>query len=279
MISREASHRRSFYQQEPPYDCMHIPTPRPGQSDLLDANCALFLDVDGTLLHIAEHPDDVEVSDQLRAALAELAPALANAVALVSGRAIADLDRLFAPLVLPTAGLHGLERRGADQHVRNLGDSAALDGLRRALGDFAAANPGVLLEDKGRTLALHYRRAPGAETDACRLVERLTAERRDELRVIHGKMVLEIKPRLSDKGAAIAAYMTESPFVGRVPVFIGDDVTDEDGFATVNTMQGISIRVGNERETQALYQLDDVAAVLDWLHALSRQLTAKNREA
>ena len=248
----------------------------PATGDLVEAaaDWALFLDVDGTLLHIAETPGGVEVSDHLRAVLARLAPLYDHALALISGRQIVQLDRLFAPLALPAAGLHGLERRDPAGRIRRLGDPAWLDGLRQALGDFAAAHPGVLLEDKGRTLALHYRRAPRAEAAARRIVGELTEGDQERLRVIEGKMVLEIKPRLADKGAAVAAFLDEPPFAGRRPVFIGDDVTDEDAFATVNRLEGISVRVGDLPGTAARYRLPDVNAVVAWLEALPAALAS-----
>lgn len=229
--------------------------------------CALFLDVDGTILDIAETPDAVQVDDHLRAVLRHLQVNLGGALALVSGRPIADLDRLFEPLHLPIAGLHGLERRAADGVIHRIDGAAGLDNLRSPLQIFAAARPGLVLEDKKLTLALHYRQAPTAETEARAFVEELVAGCRG-LEVLHGKMVLEIKPRQADKGAAILAFMNEPPYLGRKPVFIGDDVTDEDGFAIVNRMDGFSVRVGTEKKTAARYHLSDVAAVTAWLGEL-----------
>ncbi len=242
------------------------------------ADWALFLDVDGTLLHIAETPDGVEVTDRLRVLLARLSPLYGHALALISGRAIADLDRLFAPLALPAAGLHGLERRDAAGRIRRLGDPDWLNGLRRALGGFASAHPGVILEDKGRTLALHYRRAPQVEPEARRLVGELTEADRERLRVIEGKMVLEVKPRLTDKGAAVEAFLAEPPFAGRHPVFVGDDVTDEDAFVVVNRLGGYSVRVGDLPGTAARYRLPNVNAVIDWLASLPATLGAAKSE-
>jgi trehalose 6-phosphate phosphatase len=239
-----------------------------GRALRLAADWALFLDVDGTLLDIAETPDAVEVSDHLRAVLGRVAPLLGGALALISGRPIAQLDRLFAPLSLPAAGLHGLEHRDAAGRTRILGEPEMLDGLRTALEDFAADHAGAMLEDKGRALALHYRRAPESEAAARELVAQVTAGRERELRVVDGKMVLEIKPRLADKGAAVELFMAEVPFAGRRPVFIGDDVTDEDAFAVVNRLGGHSIRVGELAGTSARHTLPDVEAVVDWLEAL-----------
>jgi len=234
---------------------------------------ALFLDVDGTLLPFAERPDLVQASDRLKTALGNLGPLLEGAVALVSGRTIGDLDRLFQPLRLPAAGLHGLERRDAAGNLRHLGEAEALDHLRDALSQLASCYDGVLLEDKGRTLALHYRQCPEKAKEIGAAVDDLFRRLPKGFRKIRGKMVIEIKPHLSDKGEAIAEFMEESPFAGRIPIFIGDDVTDEDGFAKVNALGGHSVRVGNDRPTQARCHLEDVNVVVAWLESLPGQMT------
>lgn len=236
---------------------------------------ALFLDVDGTLLHLAETPESVEVSDHLRKVLGRLAPAFEGAVALISGRRIEDLDRMFAPLRLPAAGLHGLEHREANGRLRVLGEAEMLSPLRGPLREFAGRNEGILLEDKGRTLALHYRKAPALENEARRLVAGLAGRHADCLRVIDGKMVLEIKPKLSDKGAALRSFLNERPFRHRRPVFIGDDATDEDAFRAVNELDGHSIRVGNGTDSVAHWQLADVNAVIAWLEHIPEALKQK----
>lgn len=224
---------------------------------------ALFLDVDGTLLQIAQHPDAVSVSGDLRAALEALTPLFGGALALVSGRSIDNLDNLFAPLRLPCAGIHGLERRSADGSVHREHAAALLTPLRGPLASFVSRNPGLLLEDKGQSLALHFRNAPGCAEEAEALLTRLLAEGGAPLELKSGKMVLEVKPGSADKGTAIAAFMQEPPFAGRRPVFIGDDVTDEDGFAFVNAAGGLSVRVGRPAEaTAARHRLPDEAAVL-----------------
>ena len=240
---------------------------------------ALFLDVDGTLVEIQETPDLVEVSDHLRQVLERVSPLLDHAVALISGRAIADLERLFTPLALPAAGLHGLERRGTAGDTQRLGDATRLDHVRQALADFAVGNPAILFEDKGPALALHYRRVPEAEGAARALLNELLAGEEEHIRIVEGKMVFEVKLPLADKGAAIAAFMTEPPFRGRRPIFIGDDITDEDGFAVVNELGGHSVRVGNDRPTKADFHMPNVAAVVDWLAALPEHLAALKPEA
>ena len=243
-----------------------------GRTIEVSSDWALFLDVDGTLLSIAETPDAVEVSGRLRAALGHVVPLLDGAVALISGRPIAGLDRLFDPLRLPAAGLHGLERRDARGGMHKISADAGLDNLREPLRVFASANPGVLLEDKGAALALHYRRVPAAENAVRQLMTGMAATMPGKLRVLSGKMVVEIAPALADKGKAISAFMSEAPFAGRRPVFVGDDVTDEDGFDVVNKLGGYAVRVGSATASAASYQFADVAAVIDWLEVLPGQL-------
>ena len=238
----------------------------------LDPQSALFLDVDGTLLEIAPAPELVRVPQSLPPLLVSLAAQRGGALALVSGRAIDDLDRLFVPWRGTAAGVHGAERRGADGRVITGGGpadraaAAALDRLRPALQQLAQLVPGVRLEDKGKTLAVHYRQAPDKADEIRSAVERFGRDEAERLRLIAGKMVFELQPRHYGKDGAIAAFMAEPPFCGRVPVFLGDDTTDEDGFAEVNRRGGVSIRVGPPSSTTAArYRIPSVSAVLDWL--------------
>lgn len=241
---------------------MPEPHPPPDWSD----RWALFLDVDGTLLDIADHPDHVRTTPRLKLLLRRAGLELGGAVALVSGRSIADLDRLFMPLQLPTAGLHGIERRSADgtMHYRPALEDLLHD-AKRVLMEFADNRTGLLLEDKGAALALHYRNAPGAAGEAGEIMERVARDAGEQFHVQHGKMVLELKPAGQDKGTAILRFMEEHPFRGRIPVFAGDDVTDEDGFAAVNGLDGESIRVGDGHSTAARYQIESVDRLLGWL--------------
>ncbi len=232
------------------------------------AQWALFLDVDGTLVEIAADPDGVEVSTHLVGLLDRLNAKFGGAVALVSGRTIATLDRLFAPLQLKAAGNHGLERRGADGRVVRPARSPAIDTVRAEMAAFAAAHPGVIVEDKSLSVALHYRNRPQAAGAAAALAEDLTGRYDGELVIQHGKMMVEVRPGLGDKGTAIAGFLDEKPFTGRVPVFIGDDVTDEDGFRLINARGGYSIRVGNETETCADYRVPNVVGVIRWLEEI-----------
>lgn len=235
---------------------------------------ALFLDVDGTLLEIAATPAAVKVPARAIELIERLRRRLSGALALVSGRTVADLDRLFAPLRLPLAGAHGAERRSASGILQRVGDGDALSPARQVLSDWAAAHAGVLLEDKKLALALHYRQAPHLESDARQIVYGAVAALGGHFTVQEGKYVLEVKQAATGKGQAIAAFMAEEPFAGRVPVFIGDDLTDEDGFVRVNELGGHSIAVGVRRESYARWQLADESQVLDWLEILTARSEA-----
>jgi trehalose 6-phosphate phosphatase len=245
------------------------PAPDPLDPALQPGRWALFLDVDGTLLGFQGRPEDVHLHDSLRAILDRLAAGLDRAVALVSGRTLADLDRIQAPLKLAAAGLHGLECRDAEGTVDRGVEGAALDHMRAGLSAFVGRHDALWLEDKGRTLAVHYRADPQLQATVLERVHALCAEEApDSLAVLDGKMVCEVKPRHADKGSAIDSFMARPPFAGRIPVFLGDDVTDEDGFRAVNALGGLSIRVGAApagKLTHAAYRLDDEAAVEAWL--------------
>ena len=234
---------------------------------------ALFLDFDGTLVHLRAHPDEVVADSHVKGLLQSLAQAFGGALAIVSGRSLDGLDRLLGPLQLPTAGIHGLERRGADGRVHRPADpTPAFDAARRALEGYAASHPGLLLEDKGNALALHFRRAP---EQAAHALERMEAERRrlgEDFHLQHGKAVVELKPTAHHKGTVVEAFMAEPPFAGRRPVFLGDDVTDEDAFRTVNRLGGISVRVGDGAHTAARFRLASVDAALAWLAGLPERL-------
>lgn len=235
------------------------------QVPAIAANWAFFLDVDGTLLELAEHPGAVVVEAPLVQALGRLREAADGALALISGRSLKDLDRLFAPQRFALAGQHGLERRDAAGSVhRHAGHSAAFEHCRAELAALVEAHHGLMLEDKGATLALHYRRAPQLEPVVDRRVSELLAELDGDYRLQRGKMVLEIKPGGHDKGTAIEAFMREAPFRGRVPVFIGDDVTDEDGFRVVNALGGYSVKVG-EGPSVARWRMATAQAVRGWI--------------
>jgi trehalose 6-phosphate phosphatase len=226
---------------------------------------AYFLDVDGTLIDIAESPDAVHVNQELLDLIARLYRISGGAMALVSGRAISDLENLLGRLTLPMAGQHGLERRDAAGRLWiHAAPPAAKHAIKEALAPILVRHPGLLLEDKGLTLALHYRKSPRLASYAHALMERLAREANAGLEVQRGKRVVEVKPSGVDKGTAVSEYLSESPFNGKLPVFIGDDLNDEHGFAEVNGMDGVSIKVGKGNSC-ARYRLPDVAAVRRWL--------------
>ena len=230
------------------------------------ANWALFLDFDGTIVDIAPTPASVAIPDCLPALLVALGDALGGAVAVVTGRPIAQIDGFLGTAVPAVAGLHGLERRTADGAILHPPfPRDDLQAVRARLQAFAAARPGVLVEDKKYAVALHYRLVPSLK-EACRDVVNAALERHMAgWQVVEGKFVFEIRPRHSTKGTAIEAFMSEAPFLGRTAVFCGDDITDEDGFAVVNARGGASIRVGSGSATQAAVQVDTVGELLDWL--------------
>lgn len=227
---------------------------------------ALFLDVDGTLVEIAETPDGVEPDKRLPRVLTEISRILDGAVALISGRPVETLDMFFAPLRIPSAGLHGLEYRDADGVMHRPPISPSIRAATEAAREFADGHPDVLIEDKGTTVALHYRQNPALERDVVAFGE-AQVRRFADIQLQLGKMVVELRPNGNDKGSAIRRFMEMPPFEGRTPVFIGDDVTDEAGFKVVNDLGGHSIRVGNGFPTAARFQIADVASLHQWLLA------------
>jgi trehalose 6-phosphate phosphatase len=246
----------------------------------LDATCALFLDVDGTLLDLAPTPFEVKVDAHVNALLPALYDALGGACALITGRSITDVDALFPNLRLPIAGQHGCERRDADGTVHlHAKDRATLDRLRTLFAAFAARHPGFLLEDKGATLALHYRQAPELADHVHRTLRGALAEEHGHgYRMQPGKELIEVRPDSRDKGTSIRDFMREAPFATRCPVFVGDDAGDERGFALVQRLRGWGIKVGPGR-TRARHRLPGVEAVRDWLDAfLAAQPTMPSNE-
>jgi trehalose 6-phosphate phosphatase len=241
-------------------------TPLPAPAPSLD--WCLFLDVDGTLIELAETPFDIVAGEELKALLQSVTERLGGALALVSGRSIEYLDALFAPLRLPSAGLHGVERRKASgmMHGASFTDTQ-LDRARAALSLLVQAHPGTLLEDKGRTIAIHYRMAPQLEPELRQAVTAIAAQLGPNYHVQPGSMMLEIKPRGFNKGVAVKAFLQEPPFSGRTPVYVGDDLTDIDGFRVVDDQDGISIAVGDR--VQAQYHLDNPMAVRRWLDGIA----------
>jgi trehalose 6-phosphate phosphatase len=225
---------------------------------------ALFLDIDGTLLDIADNPDAVRPGPEQVEVVAKLFHAAGGALALISGRPIAGIDKLFTPLKLPAAGQHGVERRDASGRVqRQPVDAASLRRAALRIREFAAQHDGLVCEDKGYSVALHYRRAPRLRGSAEEVVLAAAAGLGGAFEAQNGKMVIELKPAGRDKGMAIREFMFEPPFRGRIPVFIGDDITDEHGFRVVNALKGHSVKVG-EGATGARWRVKDAAALRAW---------------
>jgi trehalose 6-phosphate phosphatase len=247
----------------------HAPPP-------IEPSWAFFFDVDGTLLEIAARPEDVRRGAGLIAMLARLqqmAP-----VALISGRPLSELDRLFAPLHLPAAAQHGAQRRRADGSIHQMPRvTTALAPARTLLSAWAAAHPAIVFEDKGLSLALHYRRAPELKAEAARVMRSAIGQLGEEFALVAGNMVFEIRPRGCDKGRAIAEFVAEPPFSGGLPVFIGDDATDEDGFVMVNRLHGHSIKVGSGA-TAARWRLNNVAQAIAWLDRGVQRLHASRQQ-
>jgi len=240
---------------------------------------AFFLDIDGTLLDFAARPQEVRVEDGLLDLLQRLSASARGAVALVSGRSVEDIDRLFAPLAFAAAGQHGTERRMADGSIRRL--APPIEKLGAAAADLVrltAAHAGLVLENKGMTLALHYRLSPGHRALVEREMRAVATRLGDGFELQTGKFVMEIKPSGKDKGSAIAEFVAEAPFAGRRPVFIGDDLTDEPGFDVVNRLGGHSVKVG-PGITRARWHLFDAAAVRRWLTAYVEQAAPEGARA
>ena len=236
----------------------------------LAPDLAFFLDIDGTLLDIEGHPDDVHIGRAELDLVDGLHRATGGALALVSGRPLAGIDVLFHPLKLPIAGQHGAERR--DSHGKRHRHKFPVEALHRAavpVRKFVARHEGLVFEDKGASVALHYRLAPNLASEARRIVDEAVRSAGGALELQVGKMVFEMKPAGVDKGGAIEAFMRAAPFSGRVPVFLGDDVTDEFGFRVVNRLGGHSVKIG-EGETAARWRLANPTAAKAWLAAYLR---------
>lgn len=247
---------------------MKSPPPLPAPH----AAWALFLDVDGTLVGFSEDPDTVHVPAGLRRTLTALHEALGGALALVSGRRLYDLDRLFGSPLVAAAGLHGLQRRrddGSEEDTQP--EPHVVDALHDEVAALARRLPGMRVEDKGTCMALHYREAPAREqaviAGARRIVRKLPGYETQP-----GNHIIEIKPAGVNKGHAVQAFLDEPPFSGRRPVYLGDDLTDEHAFAVVNAHGGISIRVGQREPSEARYTLRDPTAVEAWLEGVLMHL-------
>ena len=227
---------------------------------------SLFLDLDGVLAPLAPTPDAVIPDPRRTAALRAVADRFEGRVAIVSGRTIAEIDRISDRALGPASGVHGLERRRADGSIHR---AQADPGVERALAEFTAfadRRPGMIVEDKAISAGLHYRGAPEHAAPAEALARRLADE--TGLTLQPGKLVVELKTPGADKGTALKAFMREAPFAGGLPVMFGDDLTDEKGFIAAEEEGGFGVLVGPPRATAARYGLPDVDSVLAWLETV-----------
>ncbi len=228
----------------------------------LQADTALYLDFDGTLAALAPHPDGVTVEAGLPELLERVRDRLSGAVAIVTGRSLQALDRLIGAPRFAGAGLHGLEWRLAEGKTHFSGDPAGASRIVAALRERFGGDDRLVIEDKGASVALHYRRAP-KQAQACLTALRALA-RGPEFEILHGHYMVEARPRGAHKGAAVKALQHHAPFRARRPIFVGDDRTDEDGFRAALVHGGYGIKVGPE-PSEARYRLASVSAVNAWL--------------
>ncbi len=238
-----------------------LPPPPP---DLLDG-AALFLDFDGTLVDLADTPDAIQVAPGLTPMLERLRARLDGRLAIVSGRSIADLERHLPLHGIAFSGSHGLELRLADGTRLPLSVPAGLDATREAVAAFVDGRPGLLIEEKPAGIALHYRLAPQEQAEVEAFMTALGQAHGFTLQ--SGKMVAELRAHGADKGDAVRAFMMEPVFAATIPVFVGDDLTDEHAFEAVAALGGAGVLVGPARSTAARYRLPSVEAVAQWLGA------------
>jgi len=231
------------------------------------ADMAVFLDFDGTLVEFADDPSTVRLAAGIGELLLEVAGRLGGALALLSGRPLEQVERCLTPFRFPLAGLHGLERRSTDGHLRRDPASAELRAAAEELRLALLHEPLARLEDKGAVLALHYRLAPDRAEAIQRLARSQLLRLGAEYRLLAGADVIELLPRHVSKGTALREFMAEEPFRGRRPVCVGDDITDLDGFQAARELGGFGVAVGTR--VSAEFQLSSVQAVHRWLEERS----------
>lgn len=235
-------------------------------------SAAFFLDFDGTLAAIASRPDDVVLTPHMRDLLLSLWHRADAAVAVLSGRDIATLDSFPLPPGIPLGASHGLEIRSGDGSIERAPiDADALEVATRTFTDFARRDENLLVETKPASVTLHYRNAPSLAADVEALARSLVQKEKG-LSLLKGKMVVELKAGRADKGGALARLMENPPFKGRVPVAVGDDITDEAAFEIAQALGGVAIKIG-DGETAARYRADTMEDFHDWL---GRQLHEKS---
>ena len=224
----------------------------------------LFLDLDGTLIEFAAAPELARPPSDLVPLLERVSHALDGAVAIITGRAVSEVDRLLAPLRLPAAGLHGVERRDAEGRFgRCPVDTAAVAAARRAMHSLAERYPDAILEDKGLAVALHYRRNPAIGPALIECVRSIAQELGPSIQMQNGVFVCELKPSAANKRTAVETFLAEPPFLARRPIFVGDDETDRDAFDAVACHGGLAIAVGTQ--VASGWRLRNPAAVRRWL--------------
>ncbi|MFD2300012.1 trehalose-phosphatase [Paracidovorax citrulli] len=233
---------------------------------LLTARHALFLDFDGTLADIAPHPDAVQVHPGVVPALRVLHERLEGALAIATGRTQADIDHFLSPLQLPLACEHGAQYRMGNGVIGGV-PAPDLAPVVRAVQPLLDRYPALVLERKSAGMALHYRQAVELEP-LCRAALEHALAQAPGLELMQGKCVLEIKPSGPNKGRAIADFMRQTPFAGRIPVFAGDDVTDEYGFDAAQALGGIGVKIGTG-DTRALARCGDTTELREWLFQMA----------
>jgi len=228
---------------------------------------AMFLDMDGVLAPLAPTPDSVVADPRRTAVIARLVKALEGRVAIVSGRTLDEIDRIADHASPAAAGVHGLVRRRANGEETTFTPSPGVARAAEAVIAFAAERPGLLVEQKGVAVGIHYRQSPQYEAEVLALADDLAATH--DLSIQPGVLVVELKTPGADKGAAVTAFMAEPPFRGARPIMLGDDLTDEHGFLAAEALGGYGVLVGPPRATAARYGLSGPDAVLDWLDSVS----------
>jgi trehalose 6-phosphate phosphatase len=239
----------------------------PPPIDLL-RGASLFLDFDGTLVELAARPDSILVDERVRGVVRGLGTVLDGRLAIVSGRSVSQIRGFLEEASLAISGSHGVELHWADGRRREVAPPDWLPAMIERMEAFGRGQPGVVVEVKPFGVALHYRETPAAE-DAChRFAESMAT---DEIHIQKGKMMVELRVA-GDKGDAVRTFMRDPAMAGTVPLFIGDDLTDEPAFTAAAELGGAGVLVGDRRDSAARYRLDGVPATLDWLEAAAAAL-------